>query len=161
MSYSQILRRINRLLKSTINDVVDNLGGNDQELNDFDDELRREQQRQSGSSSGEGRSRGTGWNSTSGRAGSRGGNSSRDKNSSSGQGKRKPGEKDDAFYYAVLGLTPSATIPEIRKAYRKMMSQYHPDRVATLGVELRKVASDKAKEINEAYSIIERRREFN
>ncbi len=155
MSYLQIFRRINRLLKSTINDVVDNLSGEDRELNDFDEQLRREQQQQNGGSRDEGRSRGAGGNSTSGRGYSGG------ENSSSGQGKRKPGEKNDTFYYEVLGLTPSATIPEIRKAYRKMMSQYHPDRVATLGVELRKVASEKAKEINEAYSIIERRRGFN
>ena len=38
------------------------------------------------------------------------------------------------------------------------MSQYHPDRVASLGEDLQRAAVEKAKTINEAYQIIERRR---
>ncbi len=33
----------------------------------------------------------------------------------------------DDLYYHILGLTPSATEPEIRRAYRRKAKQYHPD----------------------------------
>lgn len=52
--------------------------------------------------------------------------------------------------YAVLGLTKDATDDEIRKAYRKMALQYHPDRVATLGDDVKAAAQKKFQEINEA-----------
>lgn len=55
---------------------------------------------------------------------------------------------DDA--YAVLGLTKDATDEEVRKAYRKMALQYHPDRVATLGDDVKAAAQKKFQEINEA-----------
>lgn len=54
---------------------------------------------------------------------------------------------DDA--YAVLGLTKDASDDEIRKAYRKMALQYHPDRVATLGEDVKAAAQKKFQEINE------------
>lgn len=55
---------------------------------------------------------------------------------------------DDA--YAVLGMTKEATDDEVRKAYRKMALQYHPDRVATLGDDVKAAAQKKFQEINEA-----------
>lgn len=55
---------------------------------------------------------------------------------------------DDA--YAVLGLTKDATDEEVRKAFRKMALQYHPDRVATLGEDVKAAANRKFQEINEA-----------
>ena len=51
----------------------------------------------------------------------------------------------------VLGVLPNATTVEIRSAYRQQMSQHHPDKVASLGVELRMFSEGKAKEITEAY----------
>ena len=51
----------------------------------------------------------------------------------------------------VLGVAADATVFEIRAAYRQQMSQYHPDKVASLGVELRMFAEHKAKEITSAY----------
>ena len=56
--------------------------------------------------------------------------------------------------YAVLGLTPDATDDEVRKAYKKMMIQYHPDRVANLGEDVRQAATLKAQEINKAKDMI-------
>ncbi len=56
--------------------------------------------------------------------------------------------------YAVFGLSPSATDDEVRKTYKKLMLQYHPDRVASLGEDIREAANQKAQEINEAKEII-------
>lgn len=56
-----------------------------------------------------------------------------------------------AKHYATLGLTENATMEEIKKAYRKLSMQYHPDKVRHLGEEFQKIAEDKMKEINAAY----------
>jgi DnaJ like chaperone protein len=54
-------------------------------------------------------------------------------------------------YYAVLGLEPGADMETVKKAYRKLSMQYHPDKVRHLGDEFRTVAEEKMKEINQAY----------
>lgn len=54
-------------------------------------------------------------------------------------------------YYAVLGLEIGADMETIKKAYRKLSMQYHPDKVRHLGDEFRAVAEEKMKEINQAY----------
>ena len=51
----------------------------------------------------------------------------------------------------ILGVSSSATSLEISSAYRTKMSQYHPDKCASLGPELRELAELKAKQINTAY----------
>lgn len=56
--------------------------------------------------------------------------------------------------YRVLGLAPDATDAEVDQAYRRMMSQYHPDKVAGAAPELRAQAEKKAREINAAYDRI-------
>ena len=58
------------------------------------------------------------------------------------------GTLDDA--YAVLGVPPTATDDEVRRAYRKLALQHHPDRVAALGDDIRRAAEKKFQEINEA-----------
>jgi DnaJ like chaperone protein len=40
---------------------------------------------------------------------------------------------------------------DIKTTYRKIIAQYHPDRVIAMGPEIQEVAEKKAKEINEAY----------
>ncbi|MCL2789134.1 MAG: DnaJ domain-containing protein [Desulfobulbus sp.] len=60
-------------------------------------------------------------------------------------------------YYAVLGLEPGADFVEIKKAYRKLSMQYHPDKVGHLGEEFKKVAEEKMKEINVAYGYFEKK----
>ena len=52
--------------------------------------------------------------------------------------------------YKVLGVSPDATDDEIRKAYRKLALEHHPDRVAALGEDVRKAAEKKFQEINAA-----------
>jgi len=53
-------------------------------------------------------------------------------------------------HYATLGLVKGATADDIKKAYRKLSMQYHPDKVRHLGDEFRVVAEEKMKEINAA-----------
>jgi len=59
--------------------------------------------------------------------------------------------KTDDKYYKILGLESGVSIAEVKKAYRKLALQYHPDRVAYLGKEYAEVAEEKFKAINEAY----------
>ncbi len=56
-----------------------------------------------------------------------------------------------ASWSTVLGIGSNAPVEEIRRAYKVQRSQYHPDKVASLGAELRDVADRKSKEINVAY----------
>jgi len=51
----------------------------------------------------------------------------------------------------VLELPADAGVDEIREAYRRLMSQYHPDKVASLGRELQELAEAKTKGIQLAY----------
>ena len=51
----------------------------------------------------------------------------------------------------VLELPPDASLEEIRDAYRRLISQYHPDKVASLGRELQELAEAKSKDIAIAY----------
>jgi DnaJ like chaperone protein len=56
-------------------------------------------------------------------------------------------------WYQVLEVSKSATMDEIRIAYRRKMMQYHPDRVEALGPEFKRLAESRAREINHAYEI--------
>ena len=63
-------------------------------------------------------------------------------------------------YYGILGVPKNASDAEIKKAYRKLAMQYHPDR--NLGKE--KWANEKFKEINEAYGVLgnpQKRRQYD
>ena len=60
-------------------------------------------------------------------------------------------EQAEPTWHDTLNVPPDATAAEIRHAYRTLMSQYHPDKVANLGDELKIVAERKSKEINVAY----------
>ena len=68
---------------------------------------------------------------------------------------------DDA--YAAIGVTPSSTEVEIKRAYRKLMSENHPDKLAAKGLPegMRKLAEERAREINVAYDLIRKARQFS
>lgn len=52
--------------------------------------------------------------------------------------------------YKILGISPNATNDEVKAAYRKMALKHHPDRVSTLGDDIREAAEKKFQEINNA-----------
>lgn len=58
--------------------------------------------------------------------------------------------------YAVLGLQETATDAEVKKAYRKLILEYHPDTIASKGMadEFKEYATKKFREIQEAYETI-------
>lgn len=62
--------------------------------------------------------------------------------------------------YAVLGVERSATDAEVKRAYRKLMSQHHPDKLVAKGLpeEMLQMANEKAQEIQAAYEQIRRSR---
>jgi DnaJ-domain-containing protein 1 len=60
--------------------------------------------------------------------------------------------------YRVLGLTAEANQAEIDLAYRRLMSQYHPDRFTGAAPELRRQAEAKARALNSAYDRIQQLR---
>jgi len=62
--------------------------------------------------------------------------------------------------YKALGVTRDSTDAEIKRAYRKLMSQYHPDKLMGQGVpeDMIAVATEQAKEIQLAYDMIKKHR---
>ena len=53
------------------------------------------------------------------------------------------------------------TDTEIKTAYRKMATKYHPDKVSHLGEDLKHLAEEKFKTVNEAYQNIKKERGIN
>jgi DnaJ like chaperone protein len=62
--------------------------------------------------------------------------------------------------YKILGVDRNATPEEIKKVYRKLAIEYHPDKVAYLGENIRKDADEKFRKINEAYEKIKKEKSF-
>lgn len=60
--------------------------------------------------------------------------------------------------YKILEIAPAVADAEIKKAYRKMASKYHPDKVTHLGDEFKNLAEEKFKAVNDAYQSIKKER---
>ena len=60
--------------------------------------------------------------------------------------------------YGVLEISSDASDADVERAYRRLMSQYHPDRVAGAAPDLQKLAETKSREINAAYDRIRKLR---
>ena len=58
--------------------------------------------------------------------------------------------------YAALGVTADASAADIKRAYRKLISQNHPDKLAARGLpdSMRPVAEERSRELNSAYDMI-------
>jgi DnaJ-domain-containing protein 1 len=68
----------------------------------------------------------------------------------------KRGSKLDEQYYKVLGVKSGSSFKEIKHAFKILAKMYHPDTVQHHGSEYVKIATEKFKEINEAYQYFEK-----
>ena len=57
-------------------------------------------------------------------------------------------------HYQLLGLDPAAPADEIKRAFRREIARYHPDKVQHLGPEFQEIAATRAAELTEAYRIL-------
>jgi DnaJ like chaperone protein len=64
--------------------------------------------------------------------------------------------------YRVLGITPQASNEEVKTAYRRLMSQHHPDKLVSRGLpqSMVGVAEQKTHEVRTAYERIKTQRGF-
>jgi len=64
--------------------------------------------------------------------------------------------------YGVLGVASTASVAEIKKAYRRLMNQHHPDKLASRGLPegMVKMAKEKTQQIRAAYDLIRQERGF-
>ncbi|MEE9398495.1 MAG: co-chaperone DjlA [Methylococcales bacterium] len=72
---------------------------------------------------------------------------------------RKPSIADA---YGVLGLKQNADNAEVKRAYRRLMSQHHPDKLVAKGLpeEMMKIATEKTQQIQKAYDLIRNERKM-
>lgn len=62
--------------------------------------------------------------------------------------------------YKILEIDKSASVAEIKAAYRKMAKKYHPDKIVHLGEEHRKGAEEKFRQVQEAYEKLQKELKF-
>ena len=78
----------------------------------------------------------------------------------SGGPNQAPTQSDIQMAYKVLGVNENESDAEVKKAYRRLMSQHHPDKLISKGLpeEMIQVATDKSQEIQKAYELIKKAR---
>ncbi len=67
-------------------------------------------------------------------------------------------------YYELLDVAPTAPADEIKRAFRREIARYHPDKVQHLGPEFQEIAATRAAELTEAYRVlmdVESRRKYD
>ena len=61
----------------------------------------------------------------------------------------------------ILGIDGEITEASLKEAYRKAIAKYHPDKVQHLGDEFKRLAGQRASEINDAYEYLRKKYSFN
>lgn len=90
-----------------------------------------------------------------------GSQSSTGSQSNSNNGRSQSGAKEPvSYYYTVLGVSTNATDAEVKKAYRKLAMECHPDHYPNSSEEVRRRASDKFREVNRAYEAVKELRQM-
>jgi len=70
-----------------------------------------------------------------------------------------PPIKDEKHYSRILGLSGCVTFEDVKKRYRELAAQYHPDKVSHLGPKFKPLAEKEMQEINAAYAFFKTRYE--
>ncbi|WP_261817405.1 co-chaperone DjlA [Vibrio gallicus] len=73
-----------------------------------------------------------------------------------------PSEDQLAAAYEILGVDAQEDSKQIKRAYRKLMNEHHPDKLSAKGLppEMLEVAKEKAQEIQSAYDLVKKERGF-
>jgi DnaJ like chaperone protein len=148
VSYSYLFKKAGRILQSYLNSAVSgDRSESERQRKIFEEYVRQEADRRSAS----------GYKSDSGSQ-----SDSYQKKSYQEEQKQqsKPNTRSDDYYYNMIGIKSTATNDEIKKAYKHLIIQYHPDKTANLGIEIQNLAKKKTQEINEAYNYIKKKRNF-
>ncbi|MDP6190123.1 MAG: DnaJ domain-containing protein, partial [Gammaproteobacteria bacterium] len=72
----------------------------------------------------------------------------------------QPHAHDIAQAYGVLGVAAECDNKTLKQAYRRLMSQHHPDKLVAQGLpdEMMQLAKEKTQEIQAAYDVVKRAR---
>lgn len=91
-----------------------------------------------------------------------GGKSGKGQQGSRGQTSNYSAKQSLADAYKILGVTPSQDDKSIKKAYRKLMSEHHPDKLVSKGLpkQALEMAKNKTQDIQSAYELIKDKRGF-
>jgi len=76
------------------------------------------------------------------------------------QNQQRSGKSKTPSNYEILGISPTATNDEIKKAYRRLAVMHHPDKYTHLGEEHQKAANQRFLVIQKAYEAIKKERGF-
>lgn len=75
------------------------------------------------------------------------------------ESKAHDGDEISTNWFHILEVPKTASLEIIASAYKRKISQYHPDKVENLGSELKELAELKSKQINSAYNYAKKMRD--